>query len=262
MQCAAPLPAPHAVAPGAPRRADSLLAELKLLSTLPRSADGLDAHLHELTHAAARMLGASECVIVLLAEDSPTPVGAADVPSLAAIHESSIFKRVVLAHTPAATPSAGSAHGVLCAPIHGSGRMIGVIQVSGAGDRPCFDPEDRCLLEIATLYIGKSLEAMQLYNILQSRFAQIALAQDAAATPANLLDNIPDPRRLVKILARSFYQEMKKAGFGANEIIAAASEIIGELSGNLKRHARRRSAVAHPKRSPAPPIRREGRPED
>lgn len=238
MHCAAPLPAP--------RRADSLLAELKLLAKLPPSADGLDSHLHELTRAAARILGASECVIVLLAEDSPMPIGAADAPSLAAIHESSIFKRVVLTPTPAVSPpSAGSPHGVLCAPIHGSGRLIGVIQVSGAQDRACFDPEDRCLLEIATLYIGKSLEALQLYNLLQSRFAQIALAQDAAATPANLLENIPDPRRLVKILARSFYQEMKKAGFGANEIIAAASEIIEELSGNLKRHARRQSVAAH-----------------
>ena len=94
-------------------------------------------------------------------------------------------------------------------------------------------------LKIVTVYIGMSLHTLQLQNLLHSRYVQIALAHSAEDTVGRVLAAVPHPVRLVRILAKSFYREMTKAGFGANEIISAASQIISELTASLKRHARR-----------------------
>ena len=236
-------------------KAENLLLELQQLATLPETPGSLDTQLQQLATAAARLLGADRCTFVWLHEEHTTPdtdaaLGNASAPL--AIHEAAIFKRVVVENRPgsaqgmpaswrvAANESMEVASGnALSAPVRGSGRLIGVVHVSRPHDRPRFDHEDVWLLNVVTVYIGKALQAVQLQNILHSRFAQIALAQSVDDTVGKMLATVPHPGRLVKILARSFYGEMMKAGFGANEIINAASQIISELSASLKRHAKR-----------------------
>ena len=44
---------------------------------------------------------------------------------------------------------------------------------------------------------------------------------------------------MANILAKSFFKEMTRAGFGSSQIVNAASEIIAQLSGSLNRHSRR-----------------------
>jgi L-methionine (R)-S-oxide reductase len=41
------------------------------------------------------------------------------------------------------------------------------------------------------------------------------------------------------LLAKSFYREMKSAGFGPNQIVGAAGEIIDQLSASLRKHGQR-----------------------
>jgi hypothetical protein len=48
-----------------------------------------------------------------------------------------------------------------------------------------------------------------------------------------------NPDQVAKILAKSFYKEMTRAGFGPSQIVNAASEIIEQLSGSLNRHSKR-----------------------
>jgi len=48
-----------------------------------------------------------------------------------------------------------------------------------------------------------------------------------------------NPDQVVKILAKSFFKEMSKAGFGSDQIVRAASEIIDQLCVNLQRHTKR-----------------------
>jgi hypothetical protein len=51
--------------------------------------------------------------------------------------------------------------------------------------------------------------------------------------------SIQNPSQLSKLLARSFYREMTRAGFDFNQIIGAATEIISELASNVRKHSDR-----------------------
>jgi hypothetical protein len=44
---------------------------------------------------------------------------------------------------------------------------------------------------------------------------------------------------VARILAKSFYRELRSAGFSVRQIIHAAAEIVSEVSASLKRHKRR-----------------------
>ncbi len=193
-------------------RADNLLAELLRLASLPDMQGSQDAHLQELTSTAARLLRARSCTLMWLTEEHP-----------AHDHEHDAKPRTVL-----------------CSAIRSSGRVVAMIHVSEPMDRKRFDLDDLRLLDIVTVYIGKSLQVAQLQNILQSRFAQIALTQSVGDTVGQVLASVTHPAAIVRILAKSFYREMTRMGFGDNEIINAATQIISELSVSLKRHARRR----------------------
>lgn len=206
-------------------RPKELLAELQRLARLSEVHGSLEAHLYELTSAAARLLGAESCTVLWVSAEH----SAADAPT------------GIQPGPPgdASDPSTGSSGSMLCSPIRNSGHVIAFMHVKGPLHKPCFDSDDLWLLNLLAVYIGKFLHAMQLQNLLHSRFAQIALVHSVDETAAP----VPHPGRIVKILAKSFYREMTKAGFGTNEIINAASQIISELSASLKCHAKREDAV-------------------
>ncbi|MCB1905880.1 MAG: GAF domain-containing protein [Rhodocyclaceae bacterium] len=196
-------------------REQGLVAELQHLSRLSDGAACLETHLRELSGSAARVLAAERCVIVLPAADAAD--AAAPLP-------------------PAADDA--SAAGGLSTPIRFGGQAIGILHVGGARGRPGFDDEDRVLLELVAVYIGKSLQTLQLQRILQSRFAQSSLARDTTAPANPLAGGVPGFARMVRILARSFYRELRRAGFGTTEVIGATSQIIDELSADLRRDGR------------------------
>jgi GAF domain-containing protein len=193
-------------------RADNLLAELLRLASLPDPQGDQDAHLHELTSAAARLLRARSSTFLWLSEEHCAP-----------------------------DPEATLGH-ALCSAIRSGGRAVALLHVSGPIDKPRFDGDDLRLLELIAVYIGKSLQVAQLQNVLNSRFAQIALAHSVENTVGEVLAAVHHPAAIVRILAKSFYREMTRMGFGTNDVINAASQIISELSVSLKRHARRRGA--------------------
>ena len=58
-----------------------------------------------------------------------------------------------------------------------NGEIIGVINITGNRFPRPFNIDDQNLLDIAALFIGKSIQVIQLQNVLNSRFAQLALAQ-------------------------------------------------------------------------------------
>lgn len=129
---------------------------------------------------------------------------------------------------------------LMCAPIHASGKRIGVLAIADPRYKKRFGGDDLQLLELVALFLGKSLHILQLQHVLNSRFTQIALAQEAdRAIGSALAANGEDADKVAKILAKSFYREMAKAGFSSNQIIGAASEIIAQLSANLQKHTRR-----------------------
>jgi hypothetical protein len=120
-------------------------------------------------------------------------------------------------------------------PIVSHSKTIGLIHVGEPKNERYFNPHDLKLLEVVALVIAKLIQVIQLQNILNSRFAQIALAQSVSnATVDPSMMPVHHQNRIAKIVAKSFYREMKKAGFGPNQIIITSSEILSELSVSLR----------------------------
>lgn len=131
---------------------------------------------------------------------------------------------------------AGLGDSLVCAPISIEGRIAGVLNAANGKDAPPFDEAALCLLQLAAVLLGRCLQVRQLRYLLDSRFAQLALLQETEADPApaaRLAHHNPD--QVAKILARSFFREMHRAGFGSAQILSAASELIGQLNRDIQR---------------------------
>lgn len=223
----------------------------------------LDANLQVLSVSTAAMLGAEHCSIMLLEENGD------DGPQLhvcasAGILPAAAYKEVVgknqgvAGHVLAtgvalliddirssdfaecARRTEDSRRSLLCTPIRLHERMVGVVNISGRLAGGPFCANELKLLEAMALFIGKAIQVAQLQSMLNSRFAQMAVIQEAArGITRSLAEALPNPDQVAKIMAKSFYKEMTRAGFGSRQIINAASEIIAQLSGNLNRHSKR-----------------------
>lgn len=132
--------------------------------------------------------------------------------------------------------------GVEGVPLFIGGIAAGAILVPlGEGRRRLVARESELLAAIA-LGVGKSVEVARLRNLLQSRFAQLALVRDGKKLlefPLNLQHL--ESERFVKIFAKTFYREMTQAGFDNAHIIKAATEIISLLGEKVGRLSKRQS---------------------
>lgn len=121
---------------------------------------------------------------------------------------------------------------LMSAPIRIEGRVVGVINsANGVGTAP-FDAPALCLLEAAAFFIGQAMQLKHLRHLLGSRFAQQALWQESGTAEAPLFYR--NPEDVARILARSLFREMTRAGFGSAQIVAAASELIGQLHQDIQ----------------------------
>lgn len=223
----------------------------------------LDENLQQLAGTTSLMLAAENCSIMLIESDSEAGARlvvcacAGPMPA-AAYRESPGPHQGVAGHVMATgvplriddittSEFAGCARRIadprrslMCAPIRMHAEMLGVLNVSGRKAGGPFDEHELKLLEMTALFIGKSIQVSQLQSMLDSRFAQMAVVQEATKDLGNsLAAGLPNPDQVAKIMAKSFYKEMTRAGFGSRQIINAASEIITQLSGNLQRHSKR-----------------------
>jgi hypothetical protein len=133
-------------------------------------------------------------------------------------------------------------------------QIIGVVHVYYPLQRCRFSSEDLHLFTIITPLIAKTVQVIQLQNILNSRFAQIALMRSGQATIAQIvLSAAQNPNHVARLLAKSFYREMTNAGFDFNQILYAASEVISELTNSLRKHGssrRRPGGLPDPANAP------------
>ncbi len=119
------------------------------------------------------------------------------------------------------------------APITVGGKALGSIEVFVSNSRPEFDARDLDRLEMAALFVGKSIQVIQLQDVLRSRLAQLALAQSQRPLAIGSATSILGQGQMAKILARTFYREMANSGFDYKQIIDAATGIISELTRSL-----------------------------
>lgn len=129
---------------------------------------------------------------------------------------------------------------LICVPIIVTKQVVGVINVSHPLEDSYFDEDDLSLLEMFALFVGKSLHISQLQSIMRSKFVELAVIRDLAETQveANLIIQ-PNPSKLAKIVAKSFFKELTTAGFSPNQIISIATEVLNLLQDSLNRHKKR-----------------------
>jgi L-methionine (R)-S-oxide reductase len=140
---------------------------------------------------------------------------------------------------PLARRHAQSGASLVCAPIRIDGKMAGVINVASSAGQPPFGDTELRLLEVTALFIGKSIQVQQLQHLLDSRFAQMALLQEAKErVGASMRLAYRHPEDVAKLLARSFFREMTKAGFESAQIVSAATELIDQLNQHLQQRSR------------------------
>ncbi|WP_013323803.1 GAF domain-containing protein [Gloeothece verrucosa] len=129
---------------------------------------------------------------------------------------------------------------LLCAPIILSQRVIGVMNVSFPVDKSCFNEKDLKVLQLFTQEAGKTIHLSQLQAILKSRFVAMAVLNELEDKPVSQSITIhPNPTRLAKLVAKSFFVELTKSGFGPKQIIEIATEVLNLLQNTLNRHKQR-----------------------
>lgn len=125
---------------------------------------------------------------------------------------------------------------LICAPISVDGRVVGVLNAANARGAAPFDEAALCMLQFIALFLGRQLQVRHLQYLLDSRFAQLALLQETEKDPSESEKlAYRDPDQVAKILARSFFREMHRAGFGSAHILSAASELIGQLNQDIQK---------------------------
>ena len=177
----------------------------------------LEESLQRQAEQAALLVGADHCSIMLINSGSGEEMLVEDIGR---------SRFALLARRPDA---AGRA--LMSAPVRIGEKIIGVVNVSGAG----FDPLDLPLLDIVATLIGKSIQVAQLQRVLDSRFAQLALLQEAQLKVGEQVRTAyQNPEDVARILARAFFREMTKAGFASGQIVSAATELIDQLNHQLQ----------------------------
>lgn len=243
--------------------AENLLTGLHVLTDFLESEGSLDDNLQQLAAMSAKILNAENCSIMLLSEGEFEELSLrvcanhGDLPAKAyketmkkgegiSGHVIATGKSLLIENIDNSEFSKWARHSqdpnksVLSSPILINRKIIGVINVNGQKQKRPFNLDDLNLLDIVALFIGKSIQVNQLQSVLRSRFAQMALVDNAGKSVENVMINAAqDPDKMAKIVAKSFYREMAKSGFGSAQIINAASEIISELTRNLDKHSKR-----------------------
>lgn len=138
-----------------------------------------------------------------------------------------------------------SCPGLICSIIRGSGGRIGVINISEPHEGRCFTEDDLHLLDLFARIIGQAIHTYQLQKLVESRVLQMAILEEQREHSNALGQPIsPDPARLAKFVARNFYRDLTRAGFGPNAVIAVASEVLSTLNTTLAKHKDRREREA------------------
>ena len=137
-------------------------------------------------------------------------------------------------------PARGEGGSFICTPLPLDGRILGVINVRRSRGQPAFSKEEEGMLDCLALFGGKSVQTAQLAFLVKSEFAQRALqGEEVTALAEAFSQGAAQPAQMARMLAKSFYREMKAAGFGNNQIVGAAGEIIDQLSASLRKHGQR-----------------------
>jgi len=132
----------------------------------------------------------------------------------------------------------GGGGSCICAPLTVAGRVRGVFNLS----RPApFGPEDLALACQTALLLAMGLELERMQGLVRSRFAHRAMAAELVGHPElDAARLAADTQRMARILGKTFFRELRAAGYGSDHILTAATEVIGELGRDIGKAKRKR----------------------
>ncbi len=224
--------------------------KLSSLSTFMDQKTNLEENIQEITVKAAKILNVQNCSIMLLKdEENPDDItlrvfahsgylpAAANREAIkikegisgyiAATGESLFVEDIDKSQFASIKRGRYQSKGFIAAPIVIHDKIVGVINANTPVRRQNVNKKDLELLKVIALLISKSIQVIQLQNLLRSGYARFALAKEKKS---QLLSISQDPGNAAKILAKTFYNEMSKAGFGPDHMIMTATEILSLLS--------------------------------
>ncbi len=227
--------------------AQKIVAGLERLFERHENLDGL-------LQAAARVLveslPAQRCVITWLAEDNVTMWVRAthsrrsfyelDHTNGLAMLAEEVNGNVVHAvafSTHEGKKNGAASHAKLSMPLRVNRHLVGYLCVSNGGSASGRGAHlDLELLHAMSEILGHAIEHLQMRQMLASRYLAAAAGRARGGenagpnTPeSRVLQSVQNPEKVARILARSFYKDLRKAGFAAKHILLIASEIIGHL---------------------------------
>jgi hypothetical protein len=120
------------------------------------------------------------------------------------------------------------------------GKSVGYLVVlPGLGSQNHFPS---LLFSIVGEQIGQTIEVYQIRQFLASRYSSFALCSEAEAEKgetqhfdAHLLTAVLHPEKVAQLMAKSFYRELRRAGFDTNQVLFVASEIIANLTETIRK---------------------------
>lgn len=218
----------------------------------------IELGLNELTEMVSALLGCENCSIMLLKEDIETgearlrvyahhgylpeeayqesmslnqgiagKVAATGEPLLITAIEKSSYAGLSRRHT--------ARGGFISVPIAIGDKVIGVLNSSRPRNGRALEQEDLKLATMVALMVAKSIQVSQLQHLLHSNFIQFSLAQEVSDTPQHSVNEIVrNGMKMSKILGKTFFREMREAGFSDDHILSAATEVIHLLGSDMK----------------------------
>jgi len=239
-----------------PKTKSDFCQNLVMLSALVEEHTSLDSSLSELSELVAKTLKTDNCSIMLLKEhevdgelhlrvqahygnlpaeayEESLPLGESIAGQVAQTGQPMLVEDISSAELPRKKTIPG---GFISFPITLNKRTAGVVNVNTPMDHHIFNKADLELANILSLFIAKSMQNHHLQNILKSQFAVAALAKEQSENKSSDGPFTQEPEKVVKILAKSFFNDMKRIGMGNDHILGAATEIIDLLGKTMSDH--------------------------
>jgi hypothetical protein len=208
----------------------------------------IDSLLKETAKIAVELFDSELCVITWLSEDnlamrvragfSRNGLNGFNSQDPIAIRASSTSSTIDAACPPVILDDNHKHDQVQAAPLLVNKQIIGYLYVyrHGAMKPETASAYDRALNAFSK-QVGYAIEVHQVRQMLASRYASSAMrrslpagSSDQDTLEVQILESVQHPEKVAKIIARSFYKDLRKAGFEPKQILVVASEIIENLN--------------------------------